>query len=114
MDSTNNFFKPRPVEPYLLHENGGQNKIYQCSCCSQEEYEDFLISEYGAENVLRVKRENEERERKIQEAIDRMCAAIPLETDPDKKKELLGLIFILAMRPGRFDYLEEMQKNGCS
>lgn len=30
-----------------------------CSCCSMEEYENFLIGEYGAEKILEVKREEE-------------------------------------------------------
>ncbi len=46
------FLKPYPVPPYPI-----QNENQQCCFGTEEEYMGFLISEYGAEKVLKVETE---------------------------------------------------------
>lgn len=52
-------FEPCALPPFDLN-----NTRHHCLCGTPEEYEDFLIGEYGAEKVLEVRRE-EERTRKM-------------------------------------------------
>lgn len=51
------FLKPYPMPSYLT-----QKENQQCCCGTEEEYMEFLISEYGAEKVLEVERENKKSE----------------------------------------------------
>lgn len=52
------FLKPYPLPPYPANK-----ETPNCCCGTEEEYQSFLISEYGAEKVLEVQRENEKSEK---------------------------------------------------
>lgn len=56
-------FEPNPLPPFDL-----ECSQPRCLCGTPEEYEDFLIGEYGAEKVLEVKREEE----RIQKSFNNM------------------------------------------
>lgn len=51
------FLKPYPMPSYLA-----KKENQQCCCGTEEDYMAFLISEYGAEKVLEVERENKKSE----------------------------------------------------
>lgn len=51
------FLKPYPMPSYLT-----KKENQQCCCGAKEDYMAFLISEYGAERVLEVERENRKSE----------------------------------------------------
>lgn len=58
-------FAPFPLPTYL---NNAPEPTMDCSrCLNKYEYDSFLISEYGMETYLRVKREEIEREEKWKE-----------------------------------------------
>ena len=44
------FLKPYPMPSYLT-----QKENQQCCCGTEEEYMGFLISEYGAENIEKLR-----------------------------------------------------------
>ena len=48
------FLKPYPLPPYLTNK-----ETPNCCCVTDEEYQSFLISEYGVKKVLEVQREYE-------------------------------------------------------
>lgn len=55
-----NSFLPSPTEPFVFKSLEAQC----CSLCSTgEEYQNFLVGEYGAEKVLRVQKEEKELEK---------------------------------------------------
>lgn len=58
-------FEPRPLPAFDL-----DKPQPRCLCGTPEEYEDFLIGEYGAEKVLEVKREEEQTRKMLEEMGD--------------------------------------------
>lgn len=89
--------KPSPLPPYGFNELEADVANLSCPCCSQEEYREFLISEYGAE------KEEREREKKISEEAFSM--------DITKAFILTSAIFF-ALHPESADAIER-KKNGC-
>ena len=95
-------FKPRPLEPcpYSFHEVMDSVNNLSCPCCSEEEYEDFLIGEYGAEKVLRVKEEKEREKRLSEISMDTTIGFL-----------FSGLIFFMLHPESENTIISEMEKD---
>lgn len=58
----NTIFEPKPCQSFDF-----ESYQYHCFCGAEKEYEDFLIGEYGAEKVLRVRGEEEKMKKMFDE-----------------------------------------------
>lgn len=77
-------FIPRsPIESFIDNE-----ELTRCNCGNLEEYEKFLIGEYGAEKVLEVKREEEKTKKMFEEMsfMDKCMFMVPFITSGFKEK----------------------------
>lgn len=75
-------FEPNPFPPFI-----NPKDLPRSNCGTVEEYEDFLIAEYGDEKVLEVKREEEKSKKIFEEMtfIDKAMLMIPLITSTFKE-----------------------------
>lgn len=60
----------KTFEPHALPPFDPDKPQPRCLCGTPEEYENFLIGEYGAEKVLEVKREEEQTRKMLEEMSD--------------------------------------------